>query len=192
MLKKKMLWSYFISIILIIFNTYAQTNVSEGNITLTPYNQSNITPISENQITQSDFERIVDLINELKDIQKLTVQEKDYLNAISERLSKSEQIYTETLKKSQDLNVQLISQLQGERNQTIKWQERVEITFDKLKLQISDLSNEEYKLRVWTWFYIILSFFTGIILIGIIIWLRKRKKLYFILRWIRDRIPIKF
>ena len=192
MLMKKMLLTFLIGIILTTFDVWAQTNVSEGNVTLPPYNQTNTTPISTNTITQSDFERLVNLIDELKEVQKLTIQEKEFLRAISERLSKSEKSYTDTLQKSQDLNVQLISQLQLERNQTARWQEKAENTFDKLKLQINDLANESYKLKVWTWFYSILSFILGILIIAIIIWLRKRKKLYFILRWLRDRIPIRF
>ena len=191
MLMKKVLLICLISIILTNISL-SQTNVSEGNLTLQEYNGTNSTLVNETVITKSDFERLHQLTEKLIEQQKLTLQEKEFLKAISERSTNNEKLFSDTLSTSTDLNKQLIVQLELERNDSNEFKQKADITFDKLKLQIFELQNDVYKTHVWQTVYIILSFILGIIVISIIMWLRRRNKLYFIIRWIRDKIPIKF
>ena len=191
MLMKKVLLICLISIILTNISL-SQTNVSEGNLTLQEYNGTNSTLVNETVITKSDFERLHQLTEKLIEQQKLTLQEKEFLKAISERSTNNEKLFSDTLSTSTDLNKQLIVQLELERNDSNEFKQKADITFDKLKLQIFELQNDVYKTHVWQTVYIILSFILGIIVISIIMWLRRRNKLYFIIRWIRYKIPIKF
>src|SRR3990167_5610465 len=92
MLMKKVLLICLISIILTNISL-SQTNVSEGNLTLQEYNGTNSTLVNETVITKSDFERLHQLTEKLIEQQKLTLQEKEFLKAISERSTNNEKLF---------------------------------------------------------------------------------------------------
>ena len=201
---KKLLLLFLMSIILMNFsfaqnetnqtinNQTNQSNQSDTNVSpdlgLEPYKS----PEPNISIFISDFERLNRLTEELISLGKLNAQEKEFLNSLSQRLTKQEERFIDTLDETQLSNQKLIEIMTAKESEFSDFRDKTEVRIDTFKTQLTNIQKQLYYTEVWVWVRIIISFITGMLILEIIHQLYKGKRLYFVLRWIRNRIPIKF
>ena len=198
---KNLLLLFLMSIILMSFSL-AQNETNQTNQTTNQTNQSNVSsdlglepyqpPEANITLFISDLEKLNRLTEELIALGKINAQEKEFLNSLSQRLVKQEEKFIDTLREAQISNQKLSDRLETREKEFSEFKEKTDTRVDTLKTQITNIQNQLYYTEVWVWVKIILSFITGMILLEFIHQLYRGKRLYFVLRWIRNRIPIKF
>ncbi len=72
-----------------------------------------------------------------------------------------------------------------------KLQKEDKIKFETLETEIEGIRMDNVKLKSWVYFYIFFGIAVGVLVLQISIYLKKNQKFYFVLRKIRDKIPIK-
>lgn len=191
---KKVLLCYLISVILISISVYSETIVVNDS---TEYSEDlnltdNETINFNDTLTQSDYENLFELTQKLIELNDIMVRQSNYLDALNKRTSTSELRFTDTLEENSKTLSNTIDYLQAIQNETILYKEKTEAKIETLTTNINELNNQLYKNNVWNWIKVILAFLVGIYLTHLYKALKQRKKLYFVLRWIRNRIPIRF
>lgn len=182
---------YLIMLILMSISVSSETIII-NQLNLTENGNFTSVNITNYNISKSDFERLINFTNILIEYGGELTQEKKYLNSITERLSLSEKIFIDTLEESQASNEYLLGMLLVERNQSAEYKSITDSRLLTLSNVVQDLRNEIYKVRIVSWMKILLSILSTIAIVSFVLKLKKRKKLYFVLRWIRNKIPIRF
>ena len=171
----------------------AETIILPGNEDIANILNETNNSITENgSISQTQFSDLLIAINTLQEQTVILTQEKEILSALNDRLEKDRIQYLDTLDESKiTINQQkeVIEQLQNSRDEFVGDSDikietlTSEITATRLELQ-------KYKIKVFLW--VLCGILVTIIIFETIHSLAKRGKLYFVIRWIRNKIPIRF
>jgi hypothetical protein len=165
-------------------------------------NQSNSTAVQN--LTEEDIQEIVEkylgnttdldraLIEQLINITKDSKEEKQLLDSIFKLMSRNQQDFTKALQQQE----YALNESNKQRDQAVT--EKTE-TERKLTARIETLETtaetdrlEIAKLKGFGAFYLLLGLIFGIVGIEVANFLKDRQKSYFIIKKIRDKIPIKF
>lgn len=157
-------------------------------------NQSNFTEINRSadyfaNITDQTLKKLIDaLVNSTTTGQ----EERELLKAVIQAQQKNQRDFTDALTKLD----YAYTELKSERDKAVTglsdYTTQTKVRLETMQTDIDGLRMENTKLKAYVFFYIFLGLGIGVLTIEIATYLRKNQKLYFVLRFIREKIPIRF
>lgn len=132
------------------------------------------------------------LIEALVNSSRLNDEVKGYLESMINAYGKNQKDFNDALEK---LNY-AYETMKDNRDEAVANFKELEkdttVRFETLETEVESVRLENTKLKAWVFFYIIFGITIGVLILQIAIYLKKNQKFYFVVRAIRDKIPIKF
>lgn len=132
------------------------------------------------------------LIEALVNATNSNQEEKEFSDAIRKSFVSGQKDFTDALGKIE----YLVSEVISERDKAVSDKEEyirtTKIRMETLETEVDSLRLGNERLKAWVFFYIILGLTFGVLTMEIASYIRKNQKGYFIIRAIRDKIPLKF
>jgi polyhydroxyalkanoate synthesis regulator phasin len=156
-------------------------------------NSTNLTNSSEyayytNASLEAKIKELIDALIEAKDLNK---EEKAYLKSILEASTEERRQYQEALSKL-DYGYKLaISDRDKAIADKLEYEQSMKVRMETLDTEMETLRLDNVKTKSYVVAYILFGILFGVFVIEIANYLKKNQKGYFVIRWIRDRIPIK-
>lgn len=143
-------------------------------------------------MTGSDFERLYNLTDKLVTLEDTLIKQSGYMRTLSERMDINERRYIDSLDESTKTILKLLDIIENEKNLSREYELKTAVKIETLQTRINSVVNDSYKDKIWTVIKVIVAIVVTALVTMFIVRLSKGKKLYFVLKWIRDRIPINF
>jgi len=167
-------------------NSTNSTNSTASNSTINSTNMS-LYPYYNQTLDDS----IIRLINALIQAEGLNSEERAYLKALLEATTEERRQFQETLAKMDYAYKDAIDQRDKAVADKTAFETATKIHMETLDTEMEALRLDNVKTKAYAVAYIIFGLLFGVILLEILTYLKRNQKGYFIVRWIRDRIPIK-
>ena len=132
------------------------------------------------------------LIEALINSSRSNIEEKEYSDAIRKAFESGQKDFTDALGKIE----YLVSEVIGERDKAVNDKEEytrtTKVRMETMETELESLRLGNERLKAWVFFYVILGLVFGVLTMEFAGYIRKNQKGYFIIRAIREKIPIKF
>jgi len=160
--------------------------LNESNQTITPpTNQTNYLEGIEDETARK-------LIEALINSSKSNVEEKEYSDAIRKAFENGQKDFTDALGKIEYLVSEVIEERDKAVNDKDEYIRTTKVRMETMETEVETLRLGNERLKAWVFFYIILGLTFGVLTMELAGYIRKNQKGYFIIRAIREKIPIKF
>ena len=175
---------------------------ANGDVPVTGYDVDpflNETNGTSNQTgNQSDYlEGVTDetarkLIEALIGATEGSIEEKEYSDAIRKAFESGQKDFTDALGKIEYLVSEVIDERDKAVNDKDEYIRTTKVRMETMETEVESLRLGNERLKAWVFFYIVLGLAFGVLTMEVASYIRKNQKGYFIIRAIRDCIPIKF
>lgn len=162
------------------------------------YSANNTNPNNNNTNgTINYYENVTDqtlrkLIDALVNSSTLNADMKKYLESIMTAFNKNQISFNEALDKINYAYTTMKNDRDTAVNNYNKLQAETDTKFETLNTEIEGVRLDNTKIKAWSFFYVIMGLAIGVLVFQLAIYLKKNQKFYFVIRAIRDKIPIKF
>ena len=151
---------------------------------------NNETELNLSNFTNSTLAYVID--DEVKHLIKELLAEKQYLAALEKRFTDSEGDFINTINKTSTTIELLLLELSTMREENKALQYNMTIRIETLTTDFRNIERDYYMFKAKSVVVYIAVIVLVICITLAIVSLKKGKRWYFFVRWVRDRIPIKF
>ena len=132
------------------------------------------------------------LIEALINSSRSNIEEKEYSDAIRKAFENGQKDFTDALGKIEYLVSEVIEERDKAVNDKDEYIRTTKVRMETMETEVETLRLGNERLKAWVFFYIILGLTFGVLTMELAGYIRKNQKGYFIIRAIREKIPIKF
>jgi len=172
------------------FNVTNSTNVTAINNTHT-LTQGEIDALIKEYLGENNISYNDKLISELINLSTSNREERVLLDSVLRLTQNNQRQFTDALSKMDYALGDARSQRDNATQQLSSLTQQYTARFETLNTELETLRIDNSKFKGLVYFYIILGLVIGVLAIEIANYLKHNQKAYFVLRAIRDKIPIK-
>ena len=132
------------------------------------------------------------LIEALINSSRSNIEEKEYSDAIRKAFESGQKDFTDALGKIEYLVSEVIDERDKAVNDKDEYTRTTKVRMETMETELESLRLGNERLKAWVFFYVILGLVFGVLTMEFAGYIRKNQKGYFIIRAIREKIPIKF